>query len=200
MSSSFHFLLFSLRDLLEQHQFLQVVSHGSLSNSKSPKVSRTLLSILADSNPPVVWMVSILLLISSSRSPPLRLLGTVWNTQVKIKNRCHAHVPWFFVFVFLQGQSICLSFRFLFIMIILLFWEFFTPAFADGFQLESEGQQVSSNLQDSSQYSGQSQHCCTLDGLHSSSYLQVLQFLYQSFGAYTEQANYNWYHRHFQVP
>ena len=42
--------------------------HRSLSNSKSPLVSRTLLSIVADFNYTLVWMVSILLLISSSSS------------------------------------------------------------------------------------------------------------------------------------
>ena len=42
--------------------------HWSLCNRKSPQVSRTLLSILADFNSSVVWMVSILLLISSSSS------------------------------------------------------------------------------------------------------------------------------------
>ena len=44
------------------------------------------------------------------------------------------------------------------IIIILLFWEFITltSALADGFSLEFEWQQVSSNLQDSSQYSSQS--------------------------------------------
>ena len=36
------------------------------------------------------------------------------------------------------------------IIIILLISEFFTPALADGFPLESEWQQVSSSLQDSS--------------------------------------------------
>ena len=40
------------------------------------------------------------------------------------------------------------------IIIILLFWEFLTPALADGFSLMFEWQQVSSCLQDSSQYSG----------------------------------------------
>ena len=35
--------------------------------------------------------------------------------------------------------------------------ELFTSALADGFSLESEWQQVSSSLQDSSQYSGRSQ-------------------------------------------
>ena len=43
------------------------------------------------------------------------------------------------------------------IIIILLIWEFFIPALADDFTLESEWQQVSSSLQDSSQYSGRSQ-------------------------------------------
>ena len=43
------------------------------------------------------------------------------------------------------------------IIIILLFWEFFTSALADGFSLEIEWQQVSSSLQDSSQYYGRSQ-------------------------------------------
>ena len=36
-----------------------------------------------------------------------------------------------------------------FLKIILLIWEFFTPALTDGFSLEAEWQQVSSNLQDS---------------------------------------------------
>ena len=44
----------------------------------------------------------------------------------------------------------------------------FTPAFADCFSRESEWQQVSLNLQDSSQYSGRSQQCYSFDGLCSS--------------------------------
>ena len=45
----------------------------------------------------------------------------------------------------------------LIIIIIILFrWKFFTPALADEFSLEFEWQQVSSSLQDSSQYSGRS--------------------------------------------
>ena len=44
-------------------------------------------------------------------------------------------------------------------MLLLLFthWEFLTPASADGSSLETEWQQFSSSLQDSSQYSGHSQ-------------------------------------------
>ena len=60
--------------------------------------------------------------------------------------------------------------------------------------------QVSSNLQDPSQYSGRSQQCCSLDSLHLSSHFQVLQSLYQPFSDCTECTNYNWYHRHFQIP
>ena len=86
------------------------------------------------------------------------------------------------------------------IIIILLFWEFFTSALADGFPLESERQQVSTSLGDSSQYSGRSQQYSSLDGLHSSSYFQLLQSLQQSFGDCTERTNYNWYHRHFHIP
>ena len=50
-----------------------------------------------------------------------------------------------------------LSWGFLIIIIIiidiLLFWEFFTPTLTDGLSLEFEWQQVSSSIQDSSQYS-----------------------------------------------
>ena len=68
------------------------------------------------------------------------------------------------------------------IIIILLIWEFITPALADDFPLESGWKQVSSNLQNSPQYSGQSQQCCSMDGLHSPFNFQVFQFLYQSIG------------------
>ena len=86
------------------------------------------------------------------------------------------------------------------IIIIILRWEIFTPALASGLPLEFEWQQVSSGLQDSSQYSGRSQQCCCLYGLHSCSYLQVLQPVYQSLGDCTERTSYNCYHRHFLAP
>ena len=41
---------------------------------------------------------------------------------------------------------------------------------------------------------------CSLDCLRSSSYFQVPQSIYQSFGECTKCTNYNWYHRHFHVP
>ena len=77
---------------------------------------------------------------------------------------------------------------------------FFIPVLANDFSLEAEWQQVFSSLQDSSQYAGRSQLCCSLDDLHLSSCFQVLQSLYQSFGECTKCPNYNWYHRHFHVP
>ena len=38
-----------------------------------------------------------------------------------------------------------------------------------------------------------------MDGRHSSSHIQILQYMYQSFVNSTERANYYWYHRHFHV-
>ena len=53
----------------------------------------------------------------------------------------------------------CANIRHLLIIIIVIIYSlvFFTSALADGFSLEFEGQQISSSLQDSSQYSGCSQ-------------------------------------------
>ena len=55
----------------------------------------------------------------------------------------------------------------LLLLLLLLFTplEFFTSVLADGFSLEFEWQQVSTSLQDSSQYSGRPQQCCRLDSL-----------------------------------
>ena len=61
------------------------------------------------------------------------------------------------------------------LLLLLLFtpWEFFTSALANGLSLEFKWQQISSSLQDSSQYSGHSQQYYSLDGLHSSANFQV---------------------------
>ena len=82
----------------------------------------------------------------------------------------------------------------------LLLFEFSTPALADGFSLEFEWQQVSSSLQDLSQYSGRSQYCRSFDGLLSSCNFQVLQSLHQFLVDCTMRTDYNWYNRHFYVP
>ena len=61
-----------------------MVFHWSLSDSKSPQVSRTLLSILAVLNNVVVWMVSTRPPISKSSSPFSNPLVTVLNAPITI--------------------------------------------------------------------------------------------------------------------
>ena len=85
--------------------------------------------------------------------------------------------------------SLHLSFHQIFHIIIM---KVFSTSLADGFfLLELELLQVSSSLKNSFQYSGWSQWHCSLDGLHSSLYFQVLQSLYQSFYDCTECTDYN---------
>ena len=102
----------------------------------------------------------------------------------------------------LSGNPRVWSPTLLFIVIILLLCEFFTAALVDGFSLEFEWQQVSSGIQDSSQYSGRSLWYCILDGLPSCSYFQVLHSLFpvQSLADCTECTNHKCYHRHFHDP
>ena len=61
-----------------------MVFHLSLSDSKSPRVFRIPLSILADLNNAVVWMVSSLLLISTSSSPFSKPGGIDWTAPITI--------------------------------------------------------------------------------------------------------------------
>ena len=62
-----------------------MVFHWSLSDSKSPQVSRTLLSILAVLNNAVVWMFSTRLPISQSSSLFSHPLVTVPNAPITIR-------------------------------------------------------------------------------------------------------------------
>ena len=79
-------------------------------------------------------------------------------------------------------------------LLLLLFTpsEFFTSVLADSLSLDFEWQQVSLSLRDSSQYSGRSQPCGSLDGLC------CYFLLFPS--DYTKRTNYNWYNRQFHVP
>ena len=61
-----------------------MVFHRSLSDNKSPQVSRTLLSILADHNNNVVWMVSIRPVIFKSFSSCTHPLVTVSRAPITI--------------------------------------------------------------------------------------------------------------------
>ena len=45
-------------------------------------------------------------------------------------------------------------------------WEFLNQTLVDGFSQEFEWHQVSSNIQDSSEYPDRSQQCCSLDVIH----------------------------------
>ena len=61
-----------------------MVYHWSLCDSKSPQVSRTLLSILVDHNNAVVWMVSTCPLIFMSSNPCINPLVTILRAPVTI--------------------------------------------------------------------------------------------------------------------
>ena len=61
--------------------------------------------------------------------------------------------------------------RVIIIIIIILVFANFSPHRS----LKSYWQQISTALQDSSQYSDRSQQCCSLDGLDSSSDFQLFQ-------------------------
>ena len=128
--------------------------YWSLSVNKSPQVSGTLLSILADLNNVVVRMVSIHSFISKSSGPFINPLVTVPRAPITIG---------------------LLSLLLLLLLLLFTPLEFFTSVLADGFSLEFEWQQVSSSLLDLSQDSGRSQQCFQLDSLYPSANFQVLQ-------------------------
>ena len=75
----------------------------------------------------------------------------------------------------------------------ILLCEFFTPGLADGLSLESEWQQVSSCLQDSSQYSIRPERYSSLDYLHSFFDFHILQPSYYASGDHSKSTNYNWF-------
>ena len=88
--------------------------HWSLSDSKSPQVSKTLLSILADPNDAIVWMVSTRPLFSNSSSPftnPLVTIPSAPNT-IGITVIFMSHI----FSVLKQGLGTYLSFCFLSIL------------------------------------------------------------------------------------
>ena len=64
------------------------------------------------------------------------------------------------------------------------------------FSLESEWLQISSSLQDSSEYSCRSQQLSTLYGLVSPSDIHLLRFFLKASWDRPKPVNYNWYHGH----
>ncbi len=148
-----------------------MVFHWSLCDNKSLQISWTLLSILADLNNAVFWMVYTHPLISKSSSPCTNPLMTApsapitngitiafmfhrfFSSLARSMNLC------FLLLLLLLRRRLLLLLLLLLVIIIIIIHslELFTSASADGFSLESEWQQVSSSRQDSSQYSGRSQ-------------------------------------------
>ena len=137
-------------------------------------LSRTLLSIRVDLNNTLLWMVSIRPLVSKSSSPFNNPLLAVPRAPITIG----INVTFIFHNFFFNSlaRSRYLSF-FSFSLLLFTPLEFFISVLADGLSLEFEWQQVSSSLQDSSQYSGRSQQCCRLDSLYPSANFQILQAL-----------------------
>ena len=136
-----------------------MVFHWRLSDSKCPQVSRTRLSILAVLSNAFVWIVSTRPPTSKSSRPFNNPLVIVPKAPITIGTIITIMFHGFFqfsskievlilLFTFLQIYSAVI------IIIIIYSLEFFTSALADGLSLENEWQQVSSSLQDSSQYSG----------------------------------------------
>ena len=132
-------------------QFKLVVFQWSLNDSKSPHVSRSLLSIHDDLKCAVVWMISILPLISSAPKTFSR-----YTLLLLLLLLCC--LSWFLVavfrlslfnFVIFQSSYRCIDaiIIIIIIMIIIIPGNFFT---LEGYLWE----QVSSSLQHSSQYRG----------------------------------------------
>ena len=170
-----------------------MVFHWSLSDSKSPSVYRTLLSILVDLNNAEFRIFSIHPLISNSSRVSFKIFGAVPSLPITISITVN---PIFYSFFSSLQRS---KYLYIIIIIICSFCQIFTPTLADNLSLRFKWQQVFSRLLVSSQYSGQSQQDSCLNGLHLSSYFQVLQSLYQSFDDCTTNTNYNWYNRHFHI-
>ena len=172
-----------------------MVFHWSLSDNKSPQVSKTFLSIPADLSNAVVWLVSARPVISKSSTPRTNPLMIVPRAPIAKSITITFMFCSFFNSLarsrYLSFFSLSLNFclwsagtekstilQVLFFLLLLIPWEVFTSVSADGFSLEFEWQQVFSSLQDSSQDSGRSQPCCRLDSLYPSANFQVLQAFY----------------------
>ena len=92
-----------------------MVSHWSLSDSKSPQVPRTLISILPDLNNTIVWMISTCPLISMSSNPCTNPSVTVQIAPITI---CITVTFMFYSFsIPWQGPGTNFSFRFLSILL-----------------------------------------------------------------------------------
>ena len=126
-----------------------MVFRWRLSDSKSPQVSRTLLSILAVFSNAVVWMISTRPPTSKSSRPFNNSLVTVPKAPITI-----GIIVSFVFHSFFQFSSKVIIYYYYYYYYLLC--DFFKAALADGISLEPEMQQVSPGLLDSSQFSGRS--------------------------------------------
>ena len=164
-----------------------MVFHWSLSDSKSPQVSRTRLRILAVLSNAVVLILSLRPPISKSSRPFNNPLVIVPNAPITIGTIVTFMFNSFFNSLarsrYLSFFS--LSFRFILWCAIIIYFT--------SFSLESELQQVTSGPQDSSQYSRQ---CFGLDGFDVSFDLLILRSFFQIFTDHLKLFNYVFYHHH----
>ena len=133
-----------------------MVFHWSFSDSKTPQVSRNLLSILAVFNNAVIWMVSTPLPTSKSSIPFNNPLLTVSNAPTTIgtivtfmfhrffnsiaMSRCLSFFSHSFSFILWSaGTAKSTIWVILFLLLLLsLLFRVFTSVLADGFSLEFE--------------------------------------------------------------
>ena len=97
--------------------------------------------------------------------------------------------------------SYLVSSRYLLLLLLLLFtsYELFTTALVVVFHWNLSDSK-SSLFKFPGLFSVWSQRCCSLDCLDSSSDFQLFKFLSQFFGDHSKWVNYNWYHRHPNIP
>ena len=122
-----------------------MVFHWGLSDSESPQVSRTRLRIL------VVLSNAVILIVSTR--PPTSKSSRPFNNPLVIVPKAPITID---TIVTSTTFSILKQGRGIIIIIIIIISEVFSPVLADDFSLESEWQQFSQTLQNSSSNSGRS--------------------------------------------
>ena len=168
------------------HQHWLMVFHWSLSDSKSPQVSRTLLSILTDSNNAILWMV----LIHPPNSNSFNSLS--WFLEIVLSMPITLGIT--ITLMFQSFLSSLASSKYLSLFLLsFIFFTLWSTGMAKStiyyyyyssrvFHISMSwwffsGVWVTASLLDSSQYSGRPQQCCRLDSLYPSANFQVLQAL-----------------------
>ena len=140
---SIGFIIYSLEF---SHQRKLMLFHWRLSDSKSPQVSRTLLSILVVFNNAVVWMVS-------TRSPTSKSSRPFNNPLVTVP-KAPITIGIFVTFIFHRFFQFSSKVDVLISLFTFIPCKSFTSALADDILQESERQQVFTSFQYYSQYSG----------------------------------------------